>query len=132
MYATRSALQVDYWVLAWIEIEQRSGRVRSFMLEPRTLVDDSGREEDVDDGALSRHVRGIKQQLEVCSTASDLPSPGRSTSTLCVSSMALVYLLTCDLGLAWLCQPAIARLTAGKYDAATLDTTRHNTTEAEV
>jgi len=94
MYATRSVLQVDYWVLAWIEIEQRSGRVRSFMLEPRTLVDDSGREEDVDDGALSRHVRGYRTtagSLFDCCCDSDLPSPGRSTSTLCVSSVAQVF-----------------------------------------
>ena len=94
-------------------------------------MDDCGRGEDVVDGALSRHVRGIKQQLEVCSTASDLPSPGRSTSTLCLICGASLFF--CDPGLAWLSQPATAPLTAHEYDTVTLDTTRHDyTPEAEV
>jgi len=68
-------------------------RTRSFIrgLEPRTLVD-SGRGEDDDELDDSRHVRGIEQQLVFdCCCDSDLSSPGRSTSTLCVSSVAQVF-----------------------------------------
>jgi len=60
-----------------------------------------------------------------CCCDSDLPSPGRSISTLCVSSCG-DGLFFCDPGLAWLCQPATAPLTANEYDAVTLDTTRHD------
>ena len=86
-------------------------------------MDDSGRGEDDVELDGSRHVRGIEQQLEVCSTAVAIPT---SSWAVDLDPLCLIYgagLFFCDPALAWVCRPATAPPIANEYDAVTLDTT---------